>query len=422
MRRILLVFAVYVAVSCSNGFEGLKSGYEVPDPQDVVMYQVNPRVFAGSHSFNAVIEQLDSIRSLGVNVLWFMPIYEIGKEKSVNSPYCIKDYRKLNPEFGTEKEFSSMVKEAHARGMSVILDWVANHTSWDCDWIDKNPEWYTKDSLGNITYPAGTGWKDVADLDYGNQEMRMEMISDMKYWVDKYGVDGFRCDAADFVPYDFWQQAVTELRSIPDRNLLLLAEGKRKDHFDAGFDMNYAWGFLSALRGVYHRDESVRTLISADNDEYDGLAQGKVKLRFITNHDEAVRRSAVEEFGNARGAVAAFVATTFLHGGMLIYGSQEVGYPDGIDFFRYVPVDWSANPSYREEYRCLIGFYNSHPSLRRGSVVTYPDDDVLMFVREYDGDKVSVAVNLRNTPETATGPEGEIALAPYEYVLTVLND
>ena len=169
IRKFFSVLAAVIAVGCT-------AVYEVPDAQDVVMYQVNPRVFAADHSFTAVKDRLDSIEALGVNVLWFMPVYEIGQEKSVNSPYCIKDYRALNPEFGTVREFDDMVKEAHKRGMSVILDWVANHTSWDSDWIKENPDWYTRDSLGNIIHPAGTGWRDVADLDFGNQDMRRAMM------------------------------------------------------------------------------------------------------------------------------------------------------------------------------------------------------------------------------------------------------
>ena len=104
------------SVSCEN-----KVTYKVPAPEDVMMYQVNPRVFAPDHSFNAAALQLDSIKSLGANVVWLMPIYEVGKEKSVNSPYCIKDYKALNPEFGNMQEFNSFVDECHKRGMSVIM-------------------------------------------------------------------------------------------------------------------------------------------------------------------------------------------------------------------------------------------------------------------------------------------------------------
>ncbi|MDE5732728.1 MAG: alpha-amylase [Bacteroidales bacterium] len=382
------------------------------------MYQINPRVFAADHSFKAIAEQLDQIQELGVNVLWFMPIYEIGRKNSVNSPYCIKDYTSVNPEFGTIDDFNALVKEAHKRGLSVILDWVANHTSWDCAWLEENPEWYTRDSLGNVIHPAGTGWKDVADLDFSNQDMRNAMIEDMKYWIIEHDVDGFRCDAADYVPFDFWKQAVTELRSIPDRRLLLLAEGQRKDHFDAGFDMNYAWGYLAAMRRVFRRNASVTTLIETDLREYEGVDPGKVKLRFTTNHDEAVRRSAVDEFGGERQAMSAFVATAFLRGGMLIYDSQEVGFRGGIDFFRYVHVDWASNPEYREEYKSLVKLYNEHPAIRRGHLVTYPHDDVLMFERILEDDCMFVAVNLRDREVSVCDMSGNTwYLNPYEYVI-----
>lgn len=396
----------------------VKRQHHVPQAQDVVMYQINPRVFAADHSFKAIAEQLDQIQELGVNVLWFMPIYEIGRKNSVNSPYCIRDYTSVNPEFGTIDDFNALVKEAHKRGLSVILDWVANHTSWDCPWLEENPEWYTRDSLGNVIHPAGTGWRDVADLDFSNQDMRNAMIEDMKYWIIEHDVDGFRCDAADYVPFDFWKQAVTELRSIPDRRLLLLAEGQRKDHFDAGFDMNYAWGYLAAMRRVFRRNASVTTLIETDLREYEGVDPGKVKLRFTTNHDEAVRRSAVDEFGGERQAMAAFVATAFLRGGMLIYDSQEVGFRGGIDFFRYVHVDWASNPEYREEYKSLVKLYNEHPSIRRGHLVTYPHDDVLMFERILEDDCMFVAVNLRDREVSVCDMSGNTwYLNPYEYVI-----
>ena len=145
--------------------------------------------------------------------------------------------KRLNPELEIVEEFKRLVELCHEKGISVILDWVANHTSWDHAWIKEHKEWYTQDSIGNIISPAGTGWNDVADLNYDNADMCLAMIDAMKYWIQEVGVDGFRCDAADYVPYTFWKQAVDSLRAIPNRKLLMLAEGKRKDHFDAGFDM-----------------------------------------------------------------------------------------------------------------------------------------------------------------------------------------
>lgn len=372
-----------------------KPTYTVPAPEDVMMYQVNPRVFAAESSFNAVAQQLDSIHALGANVVWFMPVYEVGQERSVNSPYCIQDYKALNPEFGTLEEFSSLVAQCHERGMSVILDWVANHTSWDNAWVADHPEWYTRNAEGEIISPEGTGWLDVADLNFDNQEMRLAMIDAMKFWVNEAGIDGFRCDAADFVPYDFWEQAIDSLRAIPGRKLLMLAEGKRKDHFQAGFEMNYAWDFMTALRDVFIRDSSALLLYRTDSLEYDSIPAGCVKLRFTTNHDEASKLSPVVEYQGERGSMSAFVIAAFLRGGALIYGSQEVGYPEPINFFHYVPVDWESHPALRAEYARLMHLYNTRPALRKGETIPCPNGDCILFEKRLGDEQVLVAANVR---------------------------
>ena len=195
MKKSIIILSViaawfFLAVSMTSCC-GVRR-VEVPDAHDVVMYQINPRVFAANNSLQAVTQRLDSISDLGVNVLWFMPLYEIGQVKTVNSPYCIKDYKSLNPEFGTFTDFDKLVREAHRRGMSVIIDWVANHTSWDSEWIQKHPEWYTQDSLGVIISPAGTGWNDVADLNFDNMEMN-EFVQNFAEQFDE-------TDASVFAP------------------------------------------------------------------------------------------------------------------------------------------------------------------------------------------------------------------------------
>lgn len=434
-RKIFCVAASAMFLSCTLSCTADKE-FTLPATEDVAMYQINPRVFAPENSFNAISERLDSIGDLGVNVLWFMPIYEIGKENSVNSPYCIRDYKALNPEFGTIDDFKELVRLSHENGMAVIVDWVANHTSWDNAWITEHKDWYTHDESGNIISPANTGWLDVADLDFDNDEMRLAMIDAMKYWVTEVGVDGFRCDAADFVPYDFWKQALDSLRAIPDKDLLMLAEGKRKDHFEAGFDMNYAWDFMTGMRNVFIRDSSALSLYRIDKEEYDSLPGGKVKLRFTTNHDEASKMAPVAEYGNERGSMSAFVIATYLHGGALIYGSQEVGYPHPIDFFKYVPVDWNSNPDLRDEYKRIISIYNEYPAVRAGKMSGYGNDDAMVFVKEDASAKILVAANVRNgnvsvsVPEewqghectdlmrsTAVIPEESLELMPYEYLI-----
>lgn len=428
--------AILLVASCCN--DRCETGYEVPAPEDVMMYQVNPRVFAPEKSFNAVAQHLDSIKALGTNVVWFMPIYPVGQIKTVNSPYCISDYKGVNPEFGTLEEFKNVVSLCHEKGMSVIVDWVANHTSWDNKWIESNPEWYTHED-GQIVPPI-KDWADVADLNFDNPEMRLAMIDAMKFWVTEVGIDGFRCDAADFVPFDFWKQCCDSLRAIPDHKLLLLAEGKRKDHFDAGFEMNYAWDYLETIRRVFGPRrgpaQPATELFETDSAEYAGVPQGCVKLRFTTNHDESDKMSPIKEFGGERGSMAAFVASTYIHGGALVYGSQEIGYPGRINFFRYVPMDWEANQTLNKEYTDLLALYNSIPAIRKGEMTPYPDADVLKFSKTYEGDSVLVLVNVRHedtytdTPAEWVGKEctdlmtgnkvilgDKVHLDPYEYII-----
>ncbi|MCD8207475.1 MAG: alpha-amylase [Bacteroidales bacterium] len=396
---IILGLALVLS-ACGNS----EVSYYVPDAQDVMMYQVNPRVFAPEDSFAAVEKRLDDIRELGTNVVWFMPIYPVGQVNTKNSPYCIRDYKAVNPEFGTIESFGKMISACHERGMAVIVDWVANHTAWDNPWTE-NKDWYTQDKDGNIIFPEGTDWTDVADLNFDNAEMRLAMIDAMKWWVTEVGVDGFRCDAADYVPYDFWEQAIDSLRAIPDHKLLLLAEGIRDDHFKAGFEMDYAWGFMGALREVFIRGAAASTLFDVDEMEYKDVPEGCVKLRFTTNHDEATKLAPIVEYGGRNGSMSAFAIASLLHGGALLYGSQEVGHPDPINFFRYEAVDWDANPDIRAEYAKLISLYNEFPALRKGGITPYPDENVLLFEKHDSGDRLLIAVNVRNEPFAVALPE-----------------
>ncbi|MCR5132288.1 MAG: alpha-glucosidase C-terminal domain-containing protein [Prevotella sp.] len=402
------------------------------------MYQVNPRVFAPEKSLLAVADRIDSIKALGVNVMWVMPIYPIGIEKGKNSPYCIRDYKAIAPEFGTIDDFKHLARVCHEHGMGIILDWVANHTAWDHPWVKEHPDWYTHDeNADTIIHPRPWDWYDVADLNYDNKEMRKAMIDAMKYWIADVGIDGFRCDVADGVPADFWKEAIDTLRQAAGkRQILMLAEGKRPDNFTAGFDMNYGWDFKDQLMKVFRENAPVSSLFDADKAEYDSLPEGKVKLRFTTNHDHSTEQTPPVEFNTLRGSMAAYVASVFLHGGALIYGSQEVAYPEPINFFKYVPVDWTAHPEIYKEYKDLISIYNETPVIRYGDIKPYPDNNILAFERSNDSERVLVMVNLRDstitvpTPQPwlnkeaielrtkfAAGLRDSVELAPYAYFI-----
>ena len=410
MKKLILFFSIVVAVvGCRPTQETKEVAFEMPAVEDIAMYQVNPRVFAPSNSLNAVAERIDSIRDLGVNVMWVMPIYPIGIEKGKNSPYCIRDYKAIAPEFGTIDDFKHLTQVCHEHGMGMILDWVANHTAWDHPWVKEHPDWYTYDEKADtIICPQPWNWEDVADLNYDNKDMRAAMIDAMKFWIVDVGIDGFRCDVADGVPADFWKDAIDQLRQAAgDRKIVMLAEGKNVDNFTVGgFDMNYGWDYKDSLVHVFRDGKPAEYLIRADKAEYDSLPAGKVKLRFTTNHDHSTDKTPCVEFTNDRGAMAAYVASIFPHGGALIYGSQEVGYPEPINFFKYVPVDWTAKPEIYQEYKLLIALYNDHPALRKGTMTAWPDNDVLIFEKKNSEESFLVVVNVRNEQKTIQIPEG----------------
>lgn len=376
----------------------------VPATNDIVMYEVNLRAFSATGDLQGVIAGLDHISDLSVNTIWLMPIYDEGVLNAVNSPYCIRDYKAVSSEYGTLTDLRQLVDEAHARNMTVILDWVANHTSWDNAWITEHPDWYTQDGAGNIIHPPGTTWTDVADLNFDNADMRTAMIDAMRYWVLTANIDGFRCDYADGVPFDFWQQAIDEIRAIPNREIIMLAEGDRDDHYTAGFDMTYAWDFYSTMQNVFDGSPAYN-LYTTNNNEYAGAPIGKEKLRFTTNHDESAwNATPMTLFNGADGAVAASVMTIFLKGVPLIYTGQEVGRETTMSFFSNTPVNWTLHPEMLAQYQDILQVYANSTVARTGALTTFSNNDIFCIKKISDTDEMTVLVNTRNTEITYTLP------------------
>ena len=381
------------------------AGFEPPATRNIIMYEVNQRAFSSSGDLQGVTGGLDHIESLHVNVIWLMPIHPIGEINSVNSPYSVKNYKEVNPDYGTMANLIELVDAAHDKGMAVILDWVANHTAWDNPWIE-NTDWYTQDGNGNIVHPPGTNWQDVADLNFDNQEMRLAMIDAMKFWIDTAGIDGFRCDAADWVPFDFWEQAIDSLNGHSGKDLILLAEGARDDHFDAGFDLNFGWEYYGDLKAVFNDNENPGQFMQDYVSDLSGLPDDQTRLIFTTNHDESAwDATPVVIFNGEAGATAASVITTFLPGVPMIYNGQEVGVEDNIMFFSNDPIDWSQNPDMLDDYQQLLGFYASSETAREGNFQKYNHSDIASFTLTSGENTVLVMVNTRDVQVDYTLPD-----------------
>ena len=409
----------------------------VPNREDAVIYQVNMRAFSQGGNFAGVTARLDSIKAIGVNVLYLMPIYPVGTVRSVNSPYCVKDYTAVNPEFGTLADLRTLVDGAHTRGMSVMLDWVPNHTSYDNAWVTAHPDWYLRDAAGTILPPPNTNYTDVAQLDFSNGAMRLALISAMKSWVYTANVDGFRCDYGDFQPNDFWVQAIDTLRNIKTHKLLLLNEGTRSANFTSGFDYNFGFNFYGALRSVYGSNGAATSLNALNTSEYVGAAATQQVVRYTTNHDvNGSDGTPVALYGGNAGAMSAFVIASCFKGIPMVYNGQEAGMTTAITFpFTTVKVQWGAHADVKRAYQQLLAARAASPALQHGTPTAYSTTDVCAFTKTAGSSQALVLVNVRNAPITYTVPTtlagawtnaltnstytlgSQVALPPYGYVV-----
>jgi len=375
--------------------------------KDSVIYEIFPRQFSPSGDFAGITAKLDELKALGVDVLWLMPIHPIGKLKAkgtIGSPYAVRDYYAVNPDYGTKADFRALVEGAHARGMKVIIDIVANHTSWDSVMMAK-PSFYKRDAAGQVI-PPHPDWADVAGLNYENKETREYMREMLRYWVTEFKLDGYRCDVAGEVPTSFWEEVRDDLAKInPD--LLMLAEASKPELLTKAFDVDYAWPMMGTLNKVMMEGAPASELkrLWIENEKAT-FPQGSLHMRISDNHDEA---RAVARFG-WNGALAASAIMFTLDGVPLIYNGMEVG--DSSEsgdpaLFEKLPVFWKPKQreTFRETYRQFIALRKAHSALRNGStewVGNSAEQNVVSFVRRDSDEEIVTVVNISNRPQTVS--------------------
>jgi len=376
--------------------------------RDGVVYEIFPRNFSKEGNFNGITAKLDELSNLGVTVLWLMPIHPLGVKAhkgEYGSPYAVRDYYAINPDYGTEADLKRLVGEAHQRGMRVILDVVLNHTSWDCV-LMSHPEFYKHDADGNVIPPVPE-WTDVAGLDYSNAGLRAYMIEMLKHWIDPatFDLDGFRCDVASNVPTSFWEEARAELMKVkPDVGML--AEASKPELLLKAFDIDYSWPLLSTMNKVLIDGAPASSIRRCWEESRKQFPKGALHLRISDDHDEA---RAVARYG-VRGALAASALMFTLDGVPLLYNGMEVG--DATEsgdpaLFEKMPVFWSPKerPPLREIYHCLIGLRQEHPAFRNSEVGWLRNsagENVVTFMRQDEREQFVVAINFSNRPTSAS--------------------
>ncbi len=409
--HLLAVFLVLGLLGAACSSDGSSSGPDTARPDwvdDAVIYEIFVRQFSEEGTFDAITQRLPELEALGVNALWLMPFHPIGEEKrkgTVGSPYSIRDYVGIDAAHGSEGELAELVDALHERGMHIIIDWVANHTALDHPWTETHTDWYTLDESGQPTHPPDTDWTDVADLTYLDVDQRRAVADAMQYWVETFDIDGFRCDVAERVPDDFWEETIAELRSI--KPLLLLAEGSRPTH-TFGFDLSYPWQDYARLRAVY-QGADVSFLTDSIFNQLRALPEGGEVIRYTTNHDETFNLGPPPElFDGLDGAEAAFVMMLASPGVPLLYAGQEVGSSVRTSLFEREPIVWDQNPEVRTFYTRLLGLFASSEALQEGELSFPLDDAVDVFVAERvaPSESLVVFVNARSTTSTVSLPAG----------------
>lgn len=411
MRALLFVLSITLFFSsCQNSSESKTSKafvFSDENLSDAVIYEVNIRQFTKEGTFNAFQEFLPQLKALGVDILWFMPIHPIGKKNrkgSLGSYYSISDYRGINSEFGTMDDFKALIAAAHDLEMFVMLDWVAGHTAWDHPWITAHPDWYLKDENGNII-PPNPDWSDVAGLNFDNAEMLQALEDDMVYWVEKVGVDGFRCDAAYNISVPFWKKTIDRLNAIKPVVMLAESDGNHKGGYPLIelFNMSYDWPGHHILNQVAQGKMNATDLADHLMEVQKNYSSKHAVMSFTSNHDENSWNGTVKErMGKASELMA--VLTYVMPGIPLIYSGQEYGLDKRLEFFEkdFIPKKES---SFMLLYKTLNKLKKSTSALDVGanpaaiSLIPNNNKNVLAFCRTNGEDEVVFVGNLSETPQ-----------------------
>ncbi|MCX6272928.1 MAG: alpha-amylase family glycosyl hydrolase [Bacteroidetes bacterium] len=366
--------------------------------KDQCLYEVNLRQYTPSGSIRDFLAHLPRLKQLGAGILWFMPVHPIGiknRKGSMGSYYAVRDYLAVDPLYGTFDEFKCLVDQVHGQGMYVILDWVANHTSWDNLLTITHPEFYKKGPGGGFI-PPFPEWEDVIQLDYTNTGLRKYMTKAMQFWVEEAGIDGFRCDMANLVPTDFWKESTDVLGKI--KPLYMLAEASGRELLENGFTTIYNWNIHHFMNHLLTEVTPALAIDSQLDKEIFSFPQSGSQLFFTSNHDEnSWNGSEIERMGAALEPCTVLSFT--LPGIPLIYNGQEAGMLKRLKFFDKDEIPWKEDKM-GTLYKNLCRLKKNNPTLWTGPyggnfrrLYNPGNSAVFSFIREKNGRKVLVMLN-----------------------------
>ena len=356
-----------------------------------VIYQMNVGAFTDEGTFRAATLQLGRLDTLGVDIIWLMPIYPRGAK--MNSPYAAMDYKAVNPKYGTIQDVKAFVARAHELGIKVWLDWVPNHVAQENPWVQTHPDYFTHDDKGQMIHPHG--WGDVLELNYQNPALVAEVNSALKFWINECDIDGYRCDyvSSPTIPVAYWQDIIAQLKTLkPGKKIELMSEtditDRQNQRIDScGFDYDYAWNFQGQLARLCRRGFNADSLKQVCLRFLDKSSKVKNhRMVYLTNHDQNYNdggNTLRKFYGEHRYGLTVLEFT--LQGMPLIYNGQEIGDPDTLNYFTDAKVKWQrVDHKMLNTVRTLIALHHQQPSLAEAAPVQFidtSDSNVLAWQR-----------------------------------------
>jgi len=416
MRHWILALAVALFAGC-NGKTEHPDRYR-PKPyvllrhpswsRNATIYEANIRQYTPEGTFRAFEKHLPWLKAMGIDIVWIMPVNPIGIEKrkgTRGSEYSVRDYYGINPEFGSREDFRHLVKTIHGMGMHVILDWVANHSSWDNALAKQHPDWYSRSPEGRFQPTPWYDWNDVIDFDYDKPALRKYMADAMAWWVKTYDIDGFRCDVAGFIPVDFWETVRADLEKI--KPVFMLAEWESRDLHRNAFDMTYSWSLWDKMKAAAHDEKAFPSLVEYMAHDVNTWPRDAYRMTFTDNHDKnSWEGNPFSNFGDALPAAVVLAAT--VNGMPLVYSGQEAGLARSLRFFDKDTIVWKKHPL-ADMYARLFALKHRNHALWNGAsggemvrIFNNRPGQVLSFSRRSGGDQVVCVVNYTAKPADVT--------------------
>jgi glycosidase len=350
------------------------------------IYEIFVRNFSSKGTFAGVRDKIPYLKDLGIQTLWLMPIFPTGSEArkgTLGSPYSIKDYTSIDPANGSDEDLKNLIRHAHEQGLRVILDLVANHMAVDNKWRDQYPQYFQKDEEGKITRKIPE-WSDVIDLDYNDTELREQMRQVIRYWIEYFDFDGFRCDVAGLVPLDFWEMVHKDLVSIKS-DIFLLAEWESSHLHINAFHASYDWSTIFVLQDIFQGKRPASDAITWIMEKEKTYPRNALPMRFTENHDLERTR---EKFG--KDSFYPFVLFNFISYGIpLIYCGQEFGLKRTPSLFDADPLDWDQfDDDIFGFYKTLILLRKEYPALASRNITNIWNDkpDQIVSILKKDND------------------------------------